>query len=134
MKAEMVKRFFRAIASDDRKAISQLMALFVEQERQNGHTQLAKQLEDIIKTDTMNTKTTSKNQSSLIQPPISARSKLPLVTVVDREKLGHHMILPEATEKRFQRIEKEYAARDRLAHYGLPYKQKNSVIWLPRLR
>lgn len=34
------------------------------------------------------------------------------------------MILPEAVEKRFCRIEREYAARDRLAHYGLRYRQK----------
>ena len=33
------------------------------------------------------------------------------------------MILPEKIEKRFQRIECEYAARDRLAHHGLRYRQ-----------
>ena len=34
------------------------------------------------------------------------------------------MVLPELVEKRFRRIEREYAARDRLAHYGLRYRQK----------
>lgn len=34
------------------------------------------------------------------------------------------MVLPENVEKRFLRIEREYAARDRLAHHGLRYRQK----------
>ena len=34
------------------------------------------------------------------------------------------MILSDAVETRFRRIEREYAARDRLAHHGLRYRQK----------
>ena len=34
------------------------------------------------------------------------------------------MVLSEAVEIRFRRIEREYAARDRLAHHGLRYRQK----------
>jgi SpoVK/Ycf46/Vps4 family AAA+-type ATPase len=41
------------------------------------------------------------------------------------------MVLPEAVEKRFQRIEREYAARDRLAHHGLRYRQKILLYGLP---
>jgi SpoVK/Ycf46/Vps4 family AAA+-type ATPase len=35
------------------------------------------------------------------------------------DKLRHHMVLPEAVERRFHRIEKEFAARTRLAKHGL---------------
>ena len=33
--------------------------------------------------------------------------------------LEHHTVLPAATEKRFARIESEYAARERLGLFGL---------------
>jgi SpoVK/Ycf46/Vps4 family AAA+-type ATPase len=131
MKAEMIKRFFKAIASDEKKAITQLMTFFIDQERQNGHTQLAEQLENIMKKSSTNTKVSPESRFSLTQLPTSVRSELPLVTLVEREKLRHHMILPETTEKRFQRIEQEYLARDRLAHYGLPYRQKILLYGFP---
>ena len=35
------------------------------------------------------------------------------------DKLRHHMVLPDAVERRFHRIEKEFAARTRLAKHGL---------------
>lgn len=38
------------------------------------------------------------------------------------------MVLPEAVEKRFQRIEREYAARDRLAHHGLREAQVETEV------
>ena len=41
------------------------------------------------------------------------------------------MILPDLVEKRFSRIEKEYAARDRLAHHGLCYRQKILLFGVP---
>jgi SpoVK/Ycf46/Vps4 family AAA+-type ATPase len=55
---------------------------------------------------------------------ISSRLQLPFLTAIPQEQLRHHIILPTAVEQRFQRIEREYAARDRLAHHGFNYKQK----------
>jgi len=142
MKAELLKRFFRAIASSDTEAIDKLTYLVIEEERSKGHTLLADQLENIKKksqkqkpaTNTkaaplapkLNTATpaVSDNLQSFSELPTSKRFNLPLVTVIPREKLRHHMVLPEVVEKRFQRIEREYAARDRLAHHGLRYRQK----------
>ena len=49
MKAELLKRFFRAIASSDQEAIDKLTYLVIEQERSKGHTLLADQLENITK-------------------------------------------------------------------------------------
>ncbi len=149
MKAELLKRIFRAIASSDTEAIDKLTYLVIEEERSKGHTLLADQLENIKKKsqkekpattskvaskahklDTV-TPAVSDNLQSLSELPTSKRFNLPLVTLIPREKLRHHMVLPEVVEKRFQRIEREYAARDRLAHHGLRYRQKILLYGLP---
>ena len=153
MKGELLKRLFRAIASSDTEAIDKLTYLVIEDERKKGHTLLANQLANITKknhTDTLvkkngngngsglslsaasfNGTDTSGNLQSLETLPTSKRFNTPLVTFIPREKLRHHMILPEDIEKRFQRIEKEYAARDRLAHHGLRYRQKILLFGSP---
>jgi len=139
MKGELLKRFFRAIASSDQEAIDKLTYLVIEEERSKGHTLLADQLENITKKKSKEqspdfikpvsslpnaTRTTPENLQGLSELPTSKRFHLPLVTIIPRDKLRHYMILPEKIEKRFQRIEREYAARDRLAHHGLRYRQK----------
>lgn len=161
MKAELLKRLFKAIASSDTEAINKLTHLVVEEERKKGHTLLAEQLENIRVTtpvaqkksqgenpvssitlssaDTQQTSEPSKQHNSdnysvlqnLADLPTSKRFKLPLVTLIPREKLLHHMVLPENVEKRFQRIEREYAARGRLANYGLPYRRKILLYGAP---
>jgi SpoVK/Ycf46/Vps4 family AAA+-type ATPase len=138
MKAELLKRLFRAIASADTEAVDKLSYLIIEEERQKGHKLLADQLESINKKNqkTKNTQVLDYETQSTATPkglselPTSNRNT-PLVTIVQREKLQHHMVLPEGIEKRFQRIECEYAARDRLAHYGLRYRQKILLYGLP---
>ncbi|MBE9126076.1 MULTISPECIES: ATP-binding protein [unclassified Coleofasciculus] len=132
MKAELLKRLFKAIATSDTEAIDKLTYLVIEEERSKGHTLLADQLENIQKKSqkekpASNSKPAylvSENLQALSELPTSKRFNLPLVTLLPREKLRHHMVLPDAVEKRFQRIEREYAARDRLAHHGLRYRQK----------
>lgn len=139
MKAELLKRLFRAIASSDPEAIDKLTYLVIEEERQKGHTLLADQLENIKKksqkekpaSNSKPVSPVSENLQALSELPTSKRFNLPLVTAIPREKLRHHMVLPEVVEKRFQRIEREYAARDRLAHHGLRYRQKILLYGLP---
>ena len=160
MKAELLKRLFRAIASSDQDAIDKLTNLVIEEERGKGHTLLADQLENISK-KSQKEKSSSNGSAAPVYPsgsrstsmavsgdgglptpkvkqtlsppenlqalsdlPTSKRFNIPLVTAIPREKLRHHMVLPQNIEKRFRRIEREYAARDRLAHYGLRYRQK----------
>ncbi|MFN9399830.1 MAG: AAA family ATPase, partial [Dolichospermum sp.] len=146
MKGELLKRFFRAIASSDQEAIDKLTYLVIEEERSKGHTLLADQLENITKKKPKDqspdlikpvsslanaTQTTGENLQGLSELPTSKRFNLPLVTTIPRDKLRHYMVLPEKIEKRFQRIEREYAARDRLAHHGLRYRQKILLYGLP---
>jgi SpoVK/Ycf46/Vps4 family AAA+-type ATPase len=146
VKADLLKRVFRAIATDDEVAVDKLLDTIVQEERKKGHVVLADQLENITKSKTRDsarsgnyqqplpinqTKATTTNFQSLTELPNSKRSQLPLVTAVPREQLRHHTILSPAVEQRFQRIEREYAARDRLAHHGFSYKQKILLYGLP---
>jgi SpoVK/Ycf46/Vps4 family AAA+-type ATPase len=146
VKADLLKRVFRAIATDDEVAVDKLLDTIVQEERKKGHVVLADQLENITKSKTRDlsrsgsyqqplpinqAKATTTNFQSLTKLPNSKRSQLPLVTAIPREQLRHHTILSPAVEQRFQRIEREYAARDRLAHHGFSYKQKILLYGLP---
>jgi SpoVK/Ycf46/Vps4 family AAA+-type ATPase len=146
VKADLLKRVFRAIATDDEVAVDKLLDTIVQEERKKGHVVLADQLENITKSKTRDSsrstsyqqplpinqaKATTTNFQSLTELPNSKRSQLPLVTAIPREQLRHHTILSPAVEQRFQRIEREYAARDRLAHHGFSYKQKILLYGLP---
>src|SRR6201999_1411928 len=59
------------------------------------------------------------SRRTLSDLPTSRRHGESLLTLIPRERLEHHMVLPKETEQRFSRIEKEYAARERLGAYGL---------------
>ena len=158
MKGELLKRLFRAIASEDQTAIQSMLSVVVEEERKKGHTLLAEQLENITHK--------SNRQSPRIPPEMSAlspdisrnvihkapssgtisktpdahsltllsskqRFNHPFIVTTPRERLRHHMILSDVVEDRFRRIEREYVARDRLAHHGLRYRQKILLYGTP---
>lgn len=145
MKGEVLKRLFRAVASDDSQAIQNMLSIVVEEERKLGHVNLADQLESILRksarlTKSENSSTVPHQASSTTnsvetgpKAPESRPLKLlsskhrfnhPFIVTIPRDNLRHHMILSDAVETRFRRIEREYAARDRLAHHGLRYRQK----------
>jgi len=152
MKAELLKRLFRAIASSDTEAVQSLLPIVVEEERQKGHTQLAAQLETIVRKSSSNTRNGTKLPSADAQilpsrstplaisgsalsalTPLSSKHRFnhSFVVSIPREQLRHHMILTDAVEQRFRRVEQEYAARDRLAHFGLLHRQKILLYGAP---
>lgn len=146
MKGDVLKRFFRAVASEDSQAIQSMMAVVVEEERKLGHTRLAAQLENINskRYQSSSKKETlpiadkgtslsalgkkSQSQTSTVRSLRSLTDKSrfhhSFIVTIPREQLRHHMVLPSDVESRFRRIEQEYAARDRLANHGLKYRQK----------
>jgi SpoVK/Ycf46/Vps4 family AAA+-type ATPase len=152
MKGELLKRLFRAIASDDSTAVQSMLAVVVEEERKKGHTQLAEQLANIYRKGDHRPEhfpqgalfPSPEDLSSNSVPPtipsnsvpkaidthsltvLSSKHRFnhPFIITIPRERLRYHMILSDVIEERFRRIEKEYAARDRLAHHGLRYRQK----------
>ncbi len=95
MKAELLKRLFRAIASSDNEAVDKLMFMAIEEERQKGHTRVAEQLESITKNRKRSTTseegTKLSNNSNELRPltelPRSKRFENPLVTLISRDKL-----------------------------------------------
>lgn len=122
MKADLLKRLFRAIADENEDSILKLSYKIIEDERDKGHTTLAQQLEELLQKS--NLQNNLRTQHKLTELPTSRRYQEPLAVFVPQEKLRHHMVLPFDIEERFSLIEKEYAARERLALFGLRPKKK----------
>lgn len=152
MKGEVLKRLFRAVASDDSQAVQSMLSVVVEEERKLGHTNLAEQLDSIIRKGAHHSDSkqpalsaASKNslassKSSAVKPTVlqpltllssDRRFNHPFIVTIPRDRLRHHMVLSDTIEARFCRIEREYSARDRLAHYGFKYRQKILLYGAP---
>jgi ATP-dependent protease Clp ATPase subunit len=122
MNAELLKRIVRAIADGSQDDLERLARKVVDSERETGHTRLADQLEGILnrpQSQQNGQHPPSGDARSLKDLPLSRRYGELLATIIPREELEHHMVLPKTTEERFARIEREYAARERLGAYGL---------------
>ncbi len=125
MKAELMKRLFKAIFSEDMVSLKKIAQTIIGGERELGHNELANSLEHISVTEKLRfdqSKTT--NSADLISLPRSKRDNAQLVSFVPREMLRHHMVLPANVEERLKSIEKEYAAKERLGKYNLSPKKK----------
>lgn len=126
MKAEMIKRIVRAIADGSQEDLERLAQRVVQAERERGHERLAGELSQIL-ASRQHEKPTGVGQARggpLRELPLSRRSGELLVSVVPHEALEHHMVLPPVVEERFARIEREYAARERLGAYGLRNRKR----------
>ncbi|WP_136513994.1 AAA family ATPase [Geomonas edaphica] len=120
MQAELIKRLFKAVSKGSDTELLFSCKKIIESERQKGHSVLAASLEKILESRDIS-KGSTKNLAKL---PTSRRHNDPLVVVMSREELRHHMILNADVDSRFTRVEKEFAARDRLAKFGFSYKKK----------
>lgn len=122
MNADIIRRIVRAIAEGAQSDLERLAHKVVESERKTGHTRLADQLETILNQPRPKkgaARRTTDSDRSLRELPLSRRHGELLATVIPRDALEHHMVLPADVEERFVRIEREYAARERLGAYGL---------------
>ena len=123
MNADLLKRLVRAIADGSQDDLSRLAHKVVDNERRSGHARLADDLDAILKQPRRKPANghapATDGDRSIRELPINRRQREVLVTILPRESLEHHMVLPGDVEERFERIEGEYAARERLAHYGL---------------
>ncbi|MEO5716218.1 MAG: ATP-binding protein [Luteolibacter sp.] len=100
----------------------------MEDERRLGHSKLAAELESSLKAGKslrQNSKGRNASSSTVLSSlPSSKRDSAPLIQVIEHEALRHHMVLPLEVEARFSRIEKEFAARSRLATHGLKARKR----------
>jgi SpoVK/Ycf46/Vps4 family AAA+-type ATPase len=117
MNATLMKRLFRVIQSGTSADVDTLCRRVIEEEKKQGHGRVARELEQIL---TAKPSPKSAPQPGTLQRlPTSRRESAPLMQEIPVDKLRHHMVLPDAVERRFHRIEKEFAARTRLAKHGL---------------
>lgn len=135
MRSETLRRLFRSIKREPTQDLIKIAQVILDDERKKGHEKLALELSNILK-ETSTALSTSDNYvtrdgvlttpspSRLSSLPLSKRDQQPLLVEIKRENLRHEMILPHEIESRFQRVIKEFVARERLAHYGLKPRQK----------
>ncbi len=115
MTGTLLKRLFSALQEPDSREVDVLCRRIVDDERKKGHGQVATDLEKILQQRNQK----AANLAPLSRLPTSKRDAAPLVHRIPHANLRHDMVLPPSVEHRFQRIEREHAARQRLAHYGL---------------
>jgi len=119
----LLKRLFSAIHTGAPTDVEALCRRIVEEERKQGHGNVADDLQHIL--DSKARSDSPRFRSPGLSPlPVNKRESAPLVHVVPHEHLRHHMVLSDAVEARFRRIEKEFAAQHRLALHGLKPSRK----------
>jgi SpoVK/Ycf46/Vps4 family AAA+-type ATPase len=123
MNSDFLKRLARSITTGTQEEQVRLLKRVSEEERDRGHGRLADDLDALLKEFANSPPIT---RSSLQELPASRRNKEILVSVFPRDTLDHHMVLPHEVEERFARIEKEFAARDRLATFG--FKPRKTIL------
>ena len=128
MNKELLTRLFRSIEGDKSDNIVKVAYTIIEDENERGHDKLATHLKSILEGNLKNYHN-YRNELKRILPegvsiPTDKRHNLPLATAIDRDNLRHEMVLPVEIEEKINRIEKEYVARERLAHFGLKPRQK----------
>ena len=132
MNTVLLRRLFSAIQTGNPGDVEALCRRIVEHERTRGHKNVAEDLERILDAPTKKgAPKTHETPAGLAPLPLSRRDSAPLVHVIPHEQLHHHMVLPEKVEGRFRRIEREFAAKHRLALHGLKPSHRILLSGLP---
>ena len=135
MNQDLMIRLFRSIEGDKDDDVVKVASLIIEEEKKKGHEKLADKLKFILDKN-VSANQTFRGELRKILPngisiPTDKRNNFPLATSIDRDELRHEMVLPPETEEKIRRIEKEFAAKERLAHHGLQYRQKILIYGAP---
>lgn len=135
MNQDLMIRLFRSIEGDMDDDVVKVASLIIEDEKKKGHEKLADKLKFILDKN-ISSSQTFRGELRKILPngitiPTDKRNNFPLATSINREELRHEMVLPSDTEEKIRRIEKEFAAKERLAHHGLQYRQKILIYGAP---
>ena len=126
MNSELLSRLIRSIKQGSQPDLTRIAKLIIEDERRQGHTRVADKLQSLLERPSKNPSGAAGAVSDprLNHLPLSKRTGMPLATVLQYEQLRHHMVLPQSVEARFQRIEDEYASRERLNMFGFEPRKK----------
>lgn len=130
MNQSLLTRLFKSIDGNKDEPLVRIAYSIIEEERKKGHGRLADKLDSILEGNLARLPITERQpqfkvaKENVFTIPADRRYKLPLATHIDSEYLRHDMVLHKTVEEKILRIEKEYAARERLAHYGLKPRKK----------
>jgi SpoVK/Ycf46/Vps4 family AAA+-type ATPase len=128
MNQALLTRLFKSIEGNQETPLMRIAFSIIEDERRKGHSKLADRLNSILKenlSESFQSKPSLKiAKSENYKVPLDRRYKLPLASHIDHEYLRHEMVLNPEVESKILRIEKEYIARERLAHHGLKPRKK----------
>jgi len=128
MNQDLMIRLFRSIEGDSDDDVVKVAEKIIEDERLKGHGKLASKLKSILERNVTAHVSFRRELKTLLPEgtiiPTDKRNNIPLAALIEREQLRHEMILPKSIEEKLHRIEKEYVARERLAHFGLKPRQK----------
>jgi SpoVK/Ycf46/Vps4 family AAA+-type ATPase len=130
LNAALLKRLIRAIANGSQTDLDLLAEKIIKAQSKIGHTRLAAELESIWKQHKPKQPSVQPSapviNQTLKKLPASPQYGETLTMLIQHNQLEHYIVLPEAVEQRFVRIETEYAARDRLRKFGL--KPRKTVL------
>jgi SpoVK/Ycf46/Vps4 family AAA+-type ATPase len=126
MNQAMLTRLFKTIEGNQETPLIRVAYSIIEEEKKKGHTKLAHKLNLILESNLTKVKpsTLKLAKDGTYKVPVDRRYRLPLATHIEHEYLRHDMVLSTVVESKILRIEKEYLARERLAHHGLKPRQK----------
>ncbi|WP_431126201.1 AAA family ATPase [Flagellimonas flava] len=126
MNKDILKRLFRSIDGNPEDDIVKVAYDIIKDEEEKGHHVLSKQLSAILEENLQTSKKLGKELKDIFSGSSAKGNakEFPLAVQIPRDKLRHEMVLSKEIEGKFQRIEKEFVARARLAKHGLRPKQK----------
>jgi len=127
MNQALLTRLFKSIEGEHDTPLMKVAYSIIKEEKRKGHSKLAEKLDTILKNKLVQDKyqpsfKVAKEKNYNI--PVDRRYRLPLATNIEHEFLRHEMVLTPEVETKTIRIEKEYLARERLAHHGLKPRKK----------
>lgn len=128
MNQALLTRLFKSIKGEKDTPLIKVAYSIIEDEKRKGHSKLADKLNSIL-VKSLESSTDLEPQLKPIkdtnyQMPVDRRYRLPLATHIEHDHLRHRMVLTPKVESQIIRIEKEYLARERLAHHGLKPRKK----------
>ncbi|HET6402917.1 MAG TPA: ATP-binding protein [Candidatus Kapabacteria bacterium] len=127
MNQALLSRLFKAIDTEDTISLRKIASTIIADEKKKGHKVSATRLESLLSAS-MSGETEAKHfevsNKMLVSLPRSPRDRRNLASLTAHSDLRHHMVLSPAVEEKFQRIEREFAATDRLKKYSLHPRRK----------
>lgn len=128
MNQALLTRLFKSIEGDSNSPLIKIAHSIIEEEKRKGHINLADKLNSILQNGLRKSKdfrpVLKVTREGDFKVPLDRRYRLPLAIHVEHEFLRHDMVLSPRIENKILRIEKEYLARERLAHHGLKPRKK----------